>query len=77
MNGVRIEPIDGSKVFLVDVVCDCGHNGLFNEATGERSFKHRIEVGATSEQKILVRCDCGKKYVITAQRTHVHIVSMG
>jgi len=74
MKSIRIEPRGGCTL-LVDVVCDCGANALTDEATGERSFKHEIEVGNMQGDKILT-CNCGRKYRLQSQGTHVHVFSM-
>lgn len=82
MKSVRIEavatlPNPGviAPLYEVDVVCDCGANGLIDEATGEASFRHSIAPVSHerySNDKVLV-CSCGKKYRLHPQRTHIHI----
>lgn len=73
MIDVRIQPIS-ERMISVDIVCDCGRNGLMNEFTGERSFHHSVLVNAQhpSESPTL-RCECGKRYCIVSQRDHIHI----
>lgn len=79
MKSVRIEQIStvaphGRPLFVIDVVCDCGNNGLVDEATGEASFKHPVSVGG-GQDKVLV-CRCGKKYRLHPQETHIHVFSV-
>ena len=73
MKSVRIEPVSTS-VLLVDVVCDCGRNGLRDES-GNADFKHKIRVGATEQDKVL-SCDCGKRYRLHPQTGHVHVFAL-
>jgi hypothetical protein len=70
MKQVRIQPVD-ENVYLVDVVCDCGVNGLRNVSTNERSFKHQVNIGG---DEVILQCDCGKKYLIHPQLNHFHVV---
>ncbi len=73
MQSVRVEPMLCSRM-LIDVVCDCGANGLTDIATGEASFKHPIEPG-TNETRVLV-CDiCQSEYVIVVQGGHFHVAN--
>ena len=74
MQSIRIEPQDGGEVLLIDVVCDCGQNGLRNEDTGETSFKHRVALGATGGN--VLACGCGKRYRLHPQGTHIHIFAL-
>lgn len=76
MKDIRIEPRDG-RTLLVDVVCDCGANGLVDEATGSSSFKHEVKIGNTGQEDKILACTCGKKYRLQSQTTHVHVFSMG
>ena len=79
MQGVRIEAVvtlgggDIRFLYEVDVLCDCGKNGLADEATGESSFRHQIATG-NGPDKLLV-CACGKKYILHSQGTHIYVVS--
>lgn len=74
MRDVRIESTEGGRTLLIDIVCDCGGNGLMDSDTGEKSFKHAVQVGIGPD-KILVCLSCMKKYRIHPQGTHVHIFS--
>lgn len=73
MKSVRIEPGNERGIFLIDVVCDCGQNGLTNEATGERSFKHEVRAGCGEQDTVLSCSECGKKYRVHPQGTHIHV----
>lgn len=73
MKSVRVQP-GGEEVIFVDVVCDCGLNGLKNVATGMPSFKHPVQLGGAT---IIVSCTCGNRYELSPQRTHVHISQLG
>ncbi|MBP7134677.1 hypothetical protein KBA73_05675 [Patescibacteria group bacterium] len=72
MRSVRIELVPGQAALLIDVVCDCGRNGLTNEATGEGKFKHHIDIWIGVPPTIL-SCSCGKRYVVASQRDHIHV----
>lgn len=73
MQGVRVQLTSKGKI-LVDVVCDCGRNGLADKLTGEAGFKHLIELG-TDEIKVLV-CDvCQSEYAVVSQSDHIHVTS--
>lgn len=80
MKSIRIAPIVGAGgvEFLIDIVCECGRNGLTNETTGEVSFKHSIL--AMTEQGMTLRCDCGKRFQIRSSlelirhpQSHIHV----
>lgn len=78
MKSVRIEAVAtlaGSSgigpLYVIDVVCDCGANGLTDEATGESSFKHQIASGPGPKK--MFTCRCGKKYRLRPQTGHIHI----
>lgn len=71
MQSVRIEPQENSRILLVDIVCGCGKNGLRNEATGNRSFKHPIALGVAANT--VLSCECGKKYGVRPQGNHIHV----
>jgi hypothetical protein len=73
MKSIRIEPIAEGCMLLVDVVCDCGNNGLTDKTSGEVSFKHEIRIGA--EQDKILACRCGKRYHIHSQGTHIHVLN--
>ena len=71
MQDVRVQPTSDGKI-LIDVVCDCGTNGLADKSTGESSFKHPVSLDSR-EIKVLV-CDiCQNEYAIVAQGNHIHI----
>ncbi len=72
MRSIRFEPVPGQAQVLVDVVCDCGRNGLENASTHESKFKHLIELGLGITPTIL-SCTCGKRYVVASQRDHIHV----
>jgi N-glycosidase YbiA len=73
MQSIRVQPILQGEM-LLDVVCDCGTNGLTNKATGEATFKHLIELGANT-MMVLV-CDmCQSEYAIVAQGDHIHVIN--
>lgn len=84
MKSVRIEvvatlPNPGviAPLYAVDVVCDCGANGLVDESTGEASFRHLIAPVSHanySKDRVLI-CGCGKKYRLHPQTTHIQITS--
>lgn len=74
MQGVRIQPTANGK-FLVDVVCDCGNNGLLDQMTGEPNFKHPVELG-TGEIKVLICGTCQSEYVMYTQSDHVHVTNL-
>lgn len=70
---MRVQPTLRGEL-LVDVVCDCGANGLADKSTGESSFKHAILLG-TSKIKILI-CDvCQSEYALVAQGNHLHVTN--
>lgn len=71
MRSVRIQPIDGGAVLLVDIVCDCGHNCLTDVASGRASFKHEAALGGAEAQ--LACPECGKRHGIFPQETHIHV----
>lgn len=72
MMSVRIEPVSGGQTLFVDVVCDCGNNGLKDTETGETSFKH--EVTLDSGKKVYLECTaCGTKFILRPQFDHVHV----
>lgn len=73
MKSVRIETTDNGNTLLIDVQCDCGHNALIDEETGNADTKHTISFFGNREKKL--RCNCGKKYTIFPQGSHVHIFS--
>jgi len=71
MRSVRIEPVDGGKAVLVDVVCECGMNGLTNKNTGKASFKHLVSLGGTD---FFLMCGaCKAEYILHPQLSHLHI----
>lgn len=72
MDGIRIEPSEGGRVLLLDVICKCGTNCLRNAATGQQSFKHAIGVGE-GERIELVCPSCSANYEVYAQTGHVHV----
>lgn len=72
MKSVRIQPTKQGEAVLIDIVCDCGNNGLVNPATGTWSFKH--EVALASREDVNLLCNhCGATYVLHPQKTHVHV----
>lgn len=73
MQSVRVQLASQGDMFI-DVVCDCGSNGLTNKLTGEASFKHLIERDP-SETMVLVCHACKSEYAILAQGDHIHIVN--
>ncbi len=71
MKSVRIQP-DVGDVLLVDIVCDCGQNGLRNIETSEVSFTHPILMRALVDTKL--KCDgCGAQYTLHPQQNHIHV----
>ena len=70
---VRIEPADGGRAALIDVVCACGLNGLKDEASNQTSFKHRVELGSSTHK--ILGCDCGNQFTLQPQRSSIHIFS--
>ena len=73
MQTIRIEAATDGK-FLVDVVCDCGGNGLMDKATVEESFRHVIKLN-TGEIKVLICNACQSEYAIRAQESHIHVLN--
>ncbi len=73
MQSVRIQPMLKGKL-LIDVVCECGNNGLQNKVTGEASFKHSVELGVY-EAVVLICEICQSEYSIQPQGDHVHITN--
>lgn len=71
MRAVRIQSLLGT-VHLVDVVCDCGANGLKNTETNERSFKHIIDLDGPD---VVLSCDCGASYRVHPQSNHFHVMN--
>lgn len=71
MKSVRIQP-DQDGVLLVDIVCDCGKNGLKEKISGEASFKHVVKTGGDEQDKVLA-CECGREFRIHPQMNHIHI----
>lgn len=71
MKALRIQADRDGSTFFLDVVCDCGHNGLKNEVSGVSSFHHKIELGEWPDK--MLTCDCGKRYRIHPQETHIHV----
>jgi hypothetical protein len=69
MRRLRIEQL--GDAFGIDVVCDCGQNGLTNVETGEADFKHKVELGGPD---VILGCGCGTKIVIHPQETHFHVL---
>ncbi len=72
MKSVRIEPA-GARTFAVDVVCDCGRNGLEKAGTGETSFRHLVTIGESRSESFTLRCSCGRAYQVVPQGSHVHV----
>ena len=73
MQSIRIQPALQGEM-LIDVVCDCGANGLTNESTGAGSFKHPIQLDAGNT--VVLVCDvCQREYAIVTQGNHFHITS--
>lgn len=73
MQSVRVQPISKDQ-FLIDVVCDCGANGLPNKITGERTFKHPIGLG--TNEIVTVVCEiCQSEYAIQSQGDHIHVTN--
>lgn len=73
MQGVRVQPAMYGRM-LINVVCDCGANGLANKLTGGTGFKHEVTLG-TNEMKVLI-CDiCQSEYAILAQGDHIHVTN--
>ncbi len=75
---IQILPAIAGDVLPINIVCDCGLNGLKDEATGETSFGHRISPHSRQD-KILV-CDCGERYRLYSRiqsgHTYVHVQEM-
>lgn len=72
MRSVRIQPAEAGTVLLIDIVCQCGNNGMKNVATGEFSFKHRIPRGIGDP--VTLKCGtCEREYVVQPQGDHVHV----
>lgn len=69
MKSVRVQPAE-TGLLLVDVVCDCGSNGLTDFDSNESSFRHKVLLGG---KPMTLRCDCGKRYLLTPQSTHIHV----
>lgn len=69
MKQVRIQP-ESNTVHLIDIVCDCGANGLRDNDTWECSFKHSVTLGGRDIQLI---CECGTKYLVRPQSSHFHV----
>lgn len=70
MKSVRVHsPRPGT--FEIDVVCDCGKNALTHTATGKKDFRHEICTG--SIEPVVLACDCGKKFNLVSQHTHIHV----
>lgn len=73
MQGVRVQPAPKGKL-LIDIVCDCGNNGLRNKITGEETFKHPIELGVG--EAVVVICEiCQNEYSIQPQSGHIHVTN--
>ena len=74
MKSVRVQPEQGGNVLLVDVVCNCGSNGLTNVETGEASYKHNVRLGEPAKAvDTVLRCRCGKSYRLHPQKSHLHV----
>ncbi|OGZ13625.1 MAG: hypothetical protein A2942_04750 [Candidatus Lloydbacteria bacterium RIFCSPLOWO2_01_FULL_50_20] len=75
MKSVRIEPVNaaGKTLFAIDVVCDCGRNGLEKVETGDMSFRHLAGVGASHTAPYTLRCTCGRTYQVASQVNHIHV----
>jgi hypothetical protein len=71
MKAVRVEVGGERGVLLIGIVCDCGKNGLEDEA-GNQSFKHEVRVGH-HDDTVLHCSACGKKYRLFSQEGHIHI----
>lgn len=69
----RVEPAEGGRAALIDVVCACGRNGLKDEGSDQTSFKHRLELSSGTHK--ILRCDCGDQFTLIAERSSVHILS--
>ncbi len=73
MQSTRIQPAQGDTL-LIDVVCDCGNNGLQNVVSGEVSFKHLMKL--STDETIVLACDaCQGEYAIHAQKNHIHVTN--
>ena len=68
MKAVRITPL--GNMFGIDVICDCGQNGLTNVETGKADFKHKVKLGGPD---VTLVCGCGAKLVIHSQENHFHV----
>jgi hypothetical protein len=73
MKQVRVQHTPAG-VFLVDVSCECGRNGLKNSQTLVPSFKHQVRYGGETVELV---CECGSRYELRPQDDHFHIVSLG
>ena len=73
MKSIRIEPL-GISEFAIDVVCECGQNGLHNLQTGQQSFKHRAQLGDALCDFTLA-CECGREFRVRSQGSHIHVDS--
>jgi hypothetical protein len=73
MKNIRIEPAADGRLLLIDVVCDCGENGLTDDEGGQESFKHVVRIGGVQDK--ILSCHCGKKYRLRPQGTHIHVFS--
>jgi hypothetical protein len=86
MRAFRIElgqsdPRYEETVCLIDITCECAANGPIDEETKERSPKHRIVIDGgrgRSDKKTLAcsRPNCGKRFRMWAQNTHMHVSNL-
>ena len=74
MKSVRVQPAL-MNMLKIDIVCNCGKNGLKDEELGINSYGHVILIGATTTQEKTRSfiCTCGQKYSVVSHGDHIHI----
>lgn len=72
---VRIEPTEGGRAVLIDVVCACGRNGLMDETSDQSSFKHAMAIWTMRPKNMILACDCGNEFTLLPQDVSAHVFS--
>ena len=77
MKEVRIGNLRVQDHVHIDVVCDCGANGLPEAGIGNPSFNHAIRPSDKEDSKYLHCKNCNILFELRPQGGHIHIVDLG
>jgi hypothetical protein len=75
MKSVQVMPTHRPGQFIVDVVCDCGKNGMTDVETLIWSHNHPVRI-APDQHPLVLECSCGKKHEIRPLETHISVTSL-